>query len=248
MRLLVCLVTYQRLAYTKRTIRSLIDSTSDTADYFLVVVDNGSTDGTQKYLEGLDYRGRINILILNETNLYPGNACNIGWQRSLELYDATHLMRLDNDMQLTKGWDKRVEAYFQAIPELGQLGVEHEAIETPEAELHKRVINGMTINEWPGVVGGPMVMPRKVWDKGIRYDVTPWHKIKSNVPAMQEDSKLSQAIKAKGYLVGHAQEELGRTFANKNTWHEHIDYYIKTMETRGYDGNAEYLRELKKDL
>lgn len=235
MKLLICLVTYERLDYTKKTLHSLWDNTSDDADYLLVVSDNNSTDGTQKYLKDLERRGRINIVLLNPENYYPGKACNLGWVAGLEVYEPTHLMRLDNDMQLTKGWDKRVEAYFKAIPELGQLGLEHEAIETPEAEMKKRIINGMAINEWPGVVGGPMVMPKKLWDAGLRYDETPWHKFQKNTPAMQEDSKLSQAIKAKGYLVGHAQEELGRTFATRDTWKQYPEYYKKTMEERGYD-------------
>lgn len=234
MKLLVVLITYQRLAYTKQTLHYLWDNTSDLADYFLVVVDNASTDGTQTYLKELQKRGRINMLILNPENYYPGKACNIGWTEGLKIYDATHLMRLDNDMVLNKDWDLAVERYFKSIPELGQLGLEHEAIETPEAEDKKRTINGYTINEWPGCVGGPMVMPRKLWDQGLRYDESPWQALNPQVPAMQEDSKLSQAIKEKGYLVGHAQEELGRTFANKDNWKQFPEYYKETMIKRGY--------------
>lgn len=234
MKLLICLITYQRLEYTKRTLRYLWDSVSDMADYYLVVSDNNSSDGTQDYLKELKRRGRVNDIILNPENYYPGKACNIGWAKGLEVYEATHLMRLDNDMVLVKDWDKKVAEYFKAIPELGQLGIEHEAIETPEAELHKRVINGFTINEWPGCVGGPMIMPKKLWDKGVRYDETPWNAIKSKNPVPQEDSKMSYAIKNMGYLVGHSQDELGRTFATKDNWKEYPDYYRKTMSERGY--------------
>lgn len=234
MKLLITLITYNRLDYTKRTLRSLWDNTSDNADYYLIVVDNNSTDETQEYLKHLKKRGRINDLILNPENYYPGKACNLGWKAALNIYDATHLMRLDNDMQLTKNWDKKVETYFKAIPELGQLGIEHEAIETPEADAKQRHINGMTINEWPGCVGGPMIMPKKLWDKGFKYDETPWFAPNPQIPAEQEDSRLSAAIKSKGYLVGHAQEELGRTFANKNNWKDYPEYYKKTMLERGY--------------
>lgn len=235
MKLLITLVTYERLDYTKQTLKSLWSTISDDADYFLVVADNASTDGTQEYLKELQRRGRINMLILNPENYYPGKACNIAWEQALEVYDATHLMRLDNDMQLVKGWDKKIAEYFKAIPELGQLGYEHEAIETPEAELHKRRINGYTINEWPGCVGGPMVMKRKLWDQGIRYDETRWSESGNpKVPVPQEDSKLSHAIKERGYLVGHTQEELGRTFANKDNWNKYPEYYKKTLTERGY--------------
>lgn len=234
MKTLICMVTYERLDYTKRTIRSLWGNTSDDADYFLVVVDNNSTDGTKEYLQRLSKRVRINMLIENPENFYPGKACNIGWEAALKVYAPTHLMRLDNDMDLAKNWDKRVEQYFDSIPELGQLGLEHEAIETPESDASRRVINGMTVNEWPGVVGGPMVMPKKLWDKGARYDETPWYFDREGVPAQQEDSKLSHQIKSMGYVVGHAQEELGRTFANKTNWSDYPSYYKETMAKRGY--------------
>lgn len=234
MKLLVVLITYNRLAYTKQTLHSLWANTSDTADYCLVIVDNNSTDGTQKYLKELQRRGRADKVILNPDNYYPGKACNIGWDEGLKIYEPTHLMRLDNDMQLAKDWDLKVAEYFKAIPELGQLGIEHEAIEHPEAELKRRVINGMVINEFPGCVGGPMVMPRKLWDIGLRYDERPWTpKWGENDSAPQEDALFSIAIKNRGFIVAHAQEELGRTFATAETWKEYPDYYKKTFKERG---------------
>lgn len=242
MKLLICLITYERLEYTQRTLKSLWDNTSDGADYLLVVSDNNSTDGTRKYLKELDRRGRINILLLNPENYYPGKACNLGWAAGLEVYEPTHLMRLDNDMQLTKNWDKRVEEYFKAVPELGQLGIDHEAIEHPKAPLHKRVINGFAINEWPGCVGGPCVIQCKVWDKGIRWPEMRWDDERRS--AAQEDSAFSREIRERGYLVGHAQEELGRTFANMENWSEYPEYYLKTMAERGYMDNVNYLKGL----
>ena len=244
MKLLINMVTYNREVYTRKTLRSLWDSISDDADYFLVVTDNASTDGTQKYLKDLQNRGRLNILILNPDNYYPGKACNIGWERGLEVYDATHLMRLDNDMQLERGWDKKVQEYFKAIPELGQLGIDHEAIEHPSAPLHKRIINDYAINEWPGCVGGPCVIKRTLWDKGIRWPELRWDDERNS--NIQEDSTFSRAIKDAGYLVGHSQLELGRTFATKDNWLDYPEYYMKTMASRGYDENVEYLKGLKK--
>lgn len=234
MRLLINLITYNRIAYTRKTLRSLWATISDDADYFLIVTDNNSEDGTKEYLVDLKHRGRLNAILLNHENFYPGKACNLGWAKALEVYDATHLMRLDNDMKLTKGWDKRVEEYFRAIPELGQLGIEHEAIETEKSEGYKRTINGFTINDWPGCVGGPMVMTKKIWDSGIRYDEAPWFAENPQIPVYQEDAKLSYAIKAKGYLSAHAQEELGRTFATPDTWKTYPEYYRETMKLRGY--------------
>lgn len=242
MKLLICLVTYNRQEYTRRTLKSLWANTSDDADYSIIVVDNASNDGTKEYLKQLYHRGRINNLILNYDNYYPGKACNLGWTRGLEEYEATHLMRLDNDMQFEKHWDKRVEEYFKAIPELGQLGIDHEAIETPQSALYKRVINGFGINEWPGCVGGPCIIQRKLWDDGLRWPEMRWDDGR-NSPA-QEDSAFSKNIQDRGYLVGHTEEEVGRTFATKDNWRQDKDYYLKTMKDRGYNENVDYLENL----
>ena len=65
MNLLIVLITHDRLAYTKRTLRDLWDTIQ--VPYHLIVVDNASTDGTQEYLSGLLERNRIDSMILNET-------------------------------------------------------------------------------------------------------------------------------------------------------------------------------------
>lgn len=236
MKLIICLITYNRLAYTKRTLRSLWDTIE--LPYYLIVVDNNSTDGTQKYLGSLIERGRIDHAIFNDANYYPGKACNIGWAEGLKDYpQATHLMRLDNDMHFEKGWDKKAEEYFQKIDRLGQLGLDFDGGENKVPEFY----NGMGLNPFPGCVGGPNIIRRQVFDSGIRYDETPWEGSRTK---LQEDSKFSRAIKNDGWLVGHMDERLSWTFATKENWGDYKDYYKKTMFDRGYDEHLNYLEEL----
>lgn len=232
MKLLIVLITYNRLAYTKKTLRELWATIE--VPYYLVIVDNNSDDGTREYLERLDKRGRADKVILNPDNYYPGKATNIGWEAGLkEFPEATHLMRLDNDMHLTKGWDELAESYFKAIPELGQLGLDHEAIEHPKAALRVLEINGKRLNPWPGCVGGPNIIRRKIWDMGLRYRELMWNDGRHS--PLQEDSQFSKAIQGKGYITGHMTEDVARTFANKDNWSDFPDYYKKTMSDRGYD-------------
>lgn len=239
MKLLIVLVTYNRLAYTKRTLRALWDTIE--VPYYLVVVDNNSTDGTREYLEKLVPRNRADKIILNPDNYYPGKATNIGWEEGLKEYpEATHLMRLDNDMYLAKGWDVAVEDYFKKIPELGQLGLDHEAIEHPKAALRVMEINGKKLNPWPGCVGGPNIIRRKIWDMGLRYKELMWNDGRNS--PLQEDSQFSKAIQNIGYLTGHMTEDLARTFANESNWHEFPEYYRQTMSDRGYKDNLEKIK------
>jgi glycosyltransferase involved in cell wall biosynthesis len=232
MKLLIVLITYNRLAYTKRTLRGLWDTIE--VPHYLVVVDNNSDDGTQEYLKTLTGRYRVDKVILNPENYYPGKATNIGWEEGLKEYpEATHVMRLDNDMHLDKGWDLLAESYFKAIPELGQLGLDHEAIEHPKAVLREREINGKTINPWPGCVGGPNIIRRSIYDSGARYREMMWNDGRNS--PLQEDSQFSRLIQGMGYITGHMKENVSRTFANKDNWKEFPEYYKKTMKDRGYD-------------
>lgn len=230
MNLLIVVVTYNRLDYTKKTLRMLWDTIQ--VPHHIIVVDNNSTDGTRKYLLSLEKRNRVDKVILNPENYYPGKAANIGWREGLETYNATHLMRLDNDMHLSKGWDVLAEEYFDKIPNLGQLGIDNDAIQHPSAKLREMTINGMTINTWPGCVGGPCIVRRSLWDNGLRYDETPWEGSRSK---MQEDSRLSSSVKNMGYLVGHMTDGLCWTFANETNWKDYPEYYKKTFYDRGYD-------------
>lgn len=231
MKLLIVLITFNRLAYTKRTLRTLLDTIE--LPYYLVAVDNNSTDGTQEHLRSLIRRGRIDKLIINPENYYPGKAANIGWTEGLKDYpQATHLMRLDNDMHFEKGWDRRAEEYFRRIDRLGQLGLDFDGGENKPPQYY----NGMGLIEWPGCVGGPNIMRRSLFDAGFRYDETPWEGSRSK---LQEDSKLSRQIINDGWLVGHMDERLSWTFADISNWKEYPEYYKKTLYDRGYDEKIE---------
>lgn len=236
MKLLIVLITYNRLEYTKRTLMSLWDTIQ--LPYYLVVVDNASTDGTVDYLKGHTKRNKVDKVILNPANYYPGKACNIGWTEGLKEYpQATHLMRLDNDMTFEKGWDLKAQEYFQTIDRMGQLGLDYDGGENKMPTPY----SGMWLNEWPGCVGGPNIIKREIWDSGIRYDETPWEGTRSKV---QEDARLSRRIKDMGYLVGHMDERLSYTFAHKGNWKDYKDYYIKTFTDRDYPENVAFIEGL----
>jgi len=239
MNLLICLITYNRLAYTKRTLRTLFDTIE--VPYYLVVIDNASTDGTQKYLINLKARSRCNMVILNPENYYPGKACNIGWTEGLNAYpEATHLMRLDNDMHFERGWDIKAEQYFEKIDRLGQLGLDYDGGENKEPIVY----NGMGLNPYPGAVGGPNIIKKSIFKGGIHYDESRWEGSRQRV---QEDSKFSKAISDMGYLLGHMDERLSWTFADESNWKDYPEYYLKTMYDRNYDDKVELIKKAIND-
>jgi len=237
MKLLIALITYNRLGYTKRTLRTLLDTIE--VPFYLVVADNNSTDGSQQYLSNLKTRGRCDKVILNPENYYPGKATNIAWTEGLKEYpEATHLMRCDNDMHFEKGWDTRAEEYFEKIDRLGQLGLDYWGGQ----EKPPIYINGMGLNEFPGAVGGPNIIKRSIWNGGVRYDESRWEGSREKI---QEDSRLSRDIKSYGYLVGHMSDKLSWTFADESNWGDYLDYYEKTMWDRNYDDKVEIIKKMR---
>lgn len=233
MKILIVMICHNRLKYSKRTAMMVHGTIS--SPYKLVVVDNASDDGTQKWIKQQHKIKMIDGYILNEENRYPGAAANQGWEYGLKeiMPDADYLMRLDNDMWLNLGWDLKAEEYFKAMPSLGQLGIDNDAIKDPRAKLREITIKGKTLNTWPGSVGGPCIIPRAVWDGGARYDEMRWDDGRNS--KLQEDSAFSRRLLDHGYMVGHMTERMAFTFANEKNWKDYPEYYKKTFTERGYN-------------
>lgn len=241
MRLLIALITYNRLAYTQKTLESLKKTLS--VPHMIVAVDNNSTDGTQDWLNEMLGEDKIDWVINRTDNGYPGKACNEGWAfgvnpQSYVHIDATHLMRCDNDMEFEPGWDQKAEEYFETMPMLGQLGLDHSALDTFNGdERYLTTVGDKTINAWPGNIGGPCIIRREVYDRGARYDETPWKDERNSSTDMitpQEDVKFSLMMHTYGYIYGHPTQKLATTFADESNRSDYPSYYKQTFRERGY--------------
>src|SRR4051812_24064496 len=109
MKLLTCIVSYNRLEYTKKTVYSWLETKF--VDDILVIVDNDSTDGTREWFDSFVVNMNAKPdrpaygIMKNERNLFPGAATNIGWHSGLKLFDDVDLLhRSDNDVEYLPGW------------------------------------------------------------------------------------------------------------------------------------------------
>jgi len=100
----VMMVTYNRLDLTKRMLNDFLEKTK--RPFNLVIVDNGSKDGTPEYLSDL-------ISSLDIETVLSCNAENkgiaIGRNQSLKIADDTFketkwYATIDNDVEVPEGW------------------------------------------------------------------------------------------------------------------------------------------------
>src|SRR5207244_5359182 len=114
-----------QLEYTRRCLESVLSCTRHT--YELILVDNGSTDGTSEYFSEIAKAVRAKAahsppdrleVILNETNRgYPAG-CNQALGRSLGRY----LVFLNNDTVVTEGWLDGLMACARHDQQVGLVG------------------------------------------------------------------------------------------------------------------------------
>lgn len=87
----------------------------NTADpYEVIVVDNGSTDGSREYLR----EQKDIILIENPENVGAPGARN----QFLALSKGDYIVFLDNDTVVTRGWTTRLIRHMESDPQIGIIG------------------------------------------------------------------------------------------------------------------------------
>ena len=102
MKLSIITLTYNNLVYTKKFIESLYKYTKD---FELIIVDNGSTDGTVEYLKTLDGLK----LILNKEN----QGFSKGNNQGIEIAQGEYIGFLNNDILLYPNWFEECEKVFE---------------------------------------------------------------------------------------------------------------------------------------
>jgi GT2 family glycosyltransferase len=104
------------LAFTRMCLESvLLNSADDDAE--VIVVDNGSADGTREYLAALAERDSRVVVLRNDENRGFGPAVNQG----LGAANGDVLVVLNNDTMVPPGWLPRLTAHLER-PEIGLVG------------------------------------------------------------------------------------------------------------------------------
>jgi len=110
----ICVLAYNRLEKTQRCVESILSYTQNIS-YELLLVDNGSEDGTLEYFQSVPY---ANKRILHITkNLGALYATNLAMRSFLGRYFALVI----NDAVVTENWLSNLLKCFESDPKIGMV-------------------------------------------------------------------------------------------------------------------------------
>lgn len=114
-RISVVLCTYNREAYIRRSLDSLIAQSLDDSEYEIIVIVDGSTDNTADIVtnEYADKYKNINALIFAK-NMGIGVGPRVG----IHIAKSPWIVRMDDDCIADKDWLLKIKEHIQADPEL----------------------------------------------------------------------------------------------------------------------------------
>jgi len=219
----IIILTLNNLEYTKKCIESIRKYTVE--PYELIVVDNGSTDGTVEYLESLpDIK-----LVKNSTNLGFAIGNNIG----MRLANGDYIVILNNDTIVTNGWLTRLIACAESEPSVGIVGPRSNFVSGPQMVVEVPYNNDMEAmqefaREWsfenagiyeqvPRAVGFCMLVKKEVIDRIGGFD--PYYEIGNF-----EDDDFCVRAQLAGFEIMVAHDVFIHHYGSKTFKSENIDY------------------------
>lgn len=112
----IVILTWNQLPFTKECLASIERHTPEPHE--VILVDNGSTDGTIPWLRELVESRDNYFLIENKENLGFSKGCNQG----IEAAKGSHILLLNNDTIVTSGWLSGLMECLHTAPDVGIVG------------------------------------------------------------------------------------------------------------------------------
>lgn len=162
----------------------------------LVIIDNGSTDGSRDYLQSLPSLDSLRLILLDDNR--GGAAFNL----AIPVTNGELIHLTENDQVFLPGWREYAEAAFDGFADLGQLALFADTPTDGEAweakPSHLRFAKGTIVYEAHGNVSTSSIVRAELFrNRGVRIE-----NIEAGQYRFPNDLKLSQDIKDAGYWCG----------------------------------------------
>ncbi len=156
------IAVYNQLRYTQQCLESIARCTD--VPYELILVDNGSSDGTREFLTTLNVK-----VINNKTNL----GCAKAWNQGVRASKGDVIGILNNDIVLTPGWLVKLAGFLERagcgiVSPSAREGMLDYDLDSYAAEFARRCADA-TRSE---IYGPCMLIRRKVFDQIGLFDET----------------------------------------------------------------------------
>ena len=170
----IIILTHNNLKYTKLCIESIHKSTDPKkTPYEIIVVDNGSTDGTPQVLETMLKLKKVQDVGLHPTNVGFPQGNNIGASRA----KGELICLLNNDVVVSAGWLEKLVRVMNSDPNIAAVGpytshsAGHQQVSQVMPYKDQESLNELARNaeletkEVDFLVFFCVVIKRHVWDK-----------------------------------------------------------------------------------
>lgn len=204
------MLCWNRLSLSRRCLASYLETISVSHELF--VVDNGSTDGTARWIEEVARRPGITGAWSTERN-DPAAALN----EALARCSGRYLHIMENDYEYQPGWDREVLERFERIPRLGQL-----ALFEGKPRFHAGDHEGQVWIARQNVCTTSVLRRELFFEAGIRVH---GHYLGNRYP---NDHDLSMQVRNAGWLVAWPTRDLARNLGfEREEYGRDPDYYIR---------------------
>lgn len=103
---------YNRLNKTRYCVECVLEYTQD-VDYELILVDNGSNDGTLGFFQSVQYKNKVIIRVTQNREIF------LPFKYYLNIFKGKYLIIIGNDVYVTKNWLTNLLKCYQSDPKIG---------------------------------------------------------------------------------------------------------------------------------
>lgn len=108
----IVVIGYNRLNKTKYCVECILKYTQD-VDYKLILVDNGSEDGTLEFFQSVPYRNKKII------HVTQNRGAGLPSRYYINIFKGKYLVIIPNDVYVTKNWLTNLLKCYQSDPKIG---------------------------------------------------------------------------------------------------------------------------------